>query len=142
MEPSKNHHSWFAVPPTAHTRVCRVWNPERVREESRCKSLLMSLVSRAPLGGQVCPRVRRESPTARVPNERAWSPTRLVGHTPMGSYTRKGVLLPSRCLLESPFLEPLLRTLLRTLLPTKTHSKTPSKNPSKEPSRKQSREPF
>ena len=39
----------------------------------------------------------------------------------------KGVLLPSRCLLESPFLEPLLRTLLRT---TKTHCKTASKNPS------------
>ena len=54
----------------------------------------------------------------------------LLGHTPTGSCSRKGVLLPSRCLLESPFLEPLLRTLLRTLLPTKTHCKTPSKNPS------------
>ena len=53
-----------------------------------------------------------------------------TGHTPRGSYSRKGVLLPSRCLLESPFLEPLLRTLLRTLLPIKTHCKTPSKNPS------------
>ena len=53
-----------------------------------------------------------------------------LGHTPTGSYSRKGVLLPSRCLLESPFLEPLLRTLLRTLLPIKTHCKTPSKNPS------------
>ena len=50
--------------------------------------------------------------------------TLLLGHTPRGSYSRKGVLLPSRCLLESPFLEPffplkptarhLLRTLLRT----------------------------
>ena len=47
-----------------------------------------------------------------------------LGHTPTGSYSRKGVLLPSRCLLESPFLEPLLRTLLRTLLPIKTHCKT------------------
>ena len=46
------------------------------------------------------------------------------------SYSRKGVLLPSRCLLESPFLEPLLRTLLRTLLLIKTHCKTPSENPS------------
>ena len=53
-----------------------------------------------------------------------------IGHTPTGSYSRKGVLLPSRCLLESPFLEPLLRTLLRTLLPIKSHCKTPSKNPS------------
>ena len=53
-----------------------------------------------------------------------------IGHTPRGSYSRKGVLLPSRCLLESPFLEPLLRTLLRTLLPIKTHCKTPSDNPS------------
>ena len=44
--------------------------------------------------------------------------------------SQKGVLLPSRCLLESPFLEPLLRTLLRTLLPIQTHCKTPSKNPS------------
>ena len=52
------------------------------------------------------------------------------GHTPRGSYSRKGVLLPSRRLLESPFLEPLLRTLLRTLAPIKTHCKTPSKNPS------------
>ena len=53
-----------------------------------------------------------------------------LGHTPKGSYSRKGVLLPSRCLLESPFLEPLLRTLLRTLLPMVFHCKTPSKNPS------------
>ena len=44
----------------------------------------------------------------------------LLGHTPRGSYSRKGVLLPSRRLLESPFLEPLLRTLLRTLLPIKS----------------------
>ena len=53
-----------------------------------------------------------------------------VGRTPRGSYSRKGVFLPSRCLLENPFLEPLLRTLLRTLLPSKAHRKTPSKNPS------------
>ena len=38
-------------------------------------------------------------------------------HTPTGSYSRKGVLLPSGCLLESSFLEALLRTLLRSLLP-------------------------
>ena len=57
-----------------------------------------------------------------------------------GSYSRKDVLLPSRCLLESPFLEPLLRSLLRTLPRIKTHCKTPSKNPFLEPSRKQSRE--
>ena len=44
----------------------------------------------------------------------------LIGRTPRGSYSRKGVFLPSRCLLESPFLEPLLRTLLRTLLAIKT----------------------
>ena len=50
--------------------------------------------------------------------------------TPTGLYSRKGVLLPSRCLLKSPFLEPLLRTLLRTLLSIKIHCKTPSKNPS------------
>ena len=36
----------------------------------------------------------------------------------------------SRCLHESPFLEPLLTTLLRTLLPIKAHCKTASKNPS------------
>ena len=49
-----------------------------------------------------------------------------IGRTPRGSYSRKGVFLPSRCLLESLFLEP----LLRTLPPRKTHCKTPSKNPS------------
>ena len=43
---------------------------------------------------------------------------------------KRRVFLPSKCLLESPFLEPLLRTLLRTLPPSKTHCKTPSKNPS------------
>ena len=37
-----------------------------------------------------------------------------IGRTPRGSHSRKGVFLPARCLLESPFLEPLLRTLLRT----------------------------
>ena len=42
----------------------------------------------------------------------------------------RGVLLPSKCLLESPFLEPLLRHLLRTLPPCKAHCKTPSENPS------------
>ena len=52
------------------------------------------------------------------------------GRTPTGSYSRKGVILPSSCLLESPFLEPLLRTLLRTLPSCKTHCTTPSKNPS------------
>ena len=41
----------------------------------------------------------------------------LIGHTQKGSYSRKGVFLPSRCLLERLFLEPLLRTLLKTLLP-------------------------
>ena len=50
----------------------------------------------------------------------------FLGRTPRGSYSRKGVFLPSRCLLKGPFLEP----LLRTLLPIKTHCKTPSKNPS------------
>ena len=56
-----------------------------------------------------------------------------------GSYSRKGVFLPSRCLLEGPFLEPLLRTLLRTPPPSNSMKKfqRPSKNPSK-----QSREPF
>ena len=45
--------------------------------------------------------------------------------------SKKGVgRTPSRCLLDSPFLEPLLRTLLRTLSPSKTLCKTPSKNPS------------
>ena len=53
-----------------------------------------------------------------------------LGRTPRGSYSRKGVFLPSRCLLASPFLKPLLRTLLRTLLPIKTHCKAPSTNPS------------
>ena len=40
------------------------------------------------------------------------------GHMQRGSCSckaAKGVFLPSKCLLESPFLEPLLRTLLRTL---------------------------
>ena len=53
----------------------------------------------------------------------------MVGRTRRGSYSWKGVFLPSRCLLESPFLEPLRRTLLRTLPPSKAHCKTPSKNP-------------
>ena len=44
----------------------------------------------------------------------------ILGHMPTGSYSRKGVLLPSRCLLESPFLEPLLRTLL-PIKPTARH---------------------
>ena len=51
------------------------------------------------------------TPTNLLPQDRS-----KVGHTPTGSYSRKGVLLPSRCLLESPFLE------------------TPSKNPSQNPS--------
>ena len=53
---------------------------------------------------------------------------RMVGRT----YSGKGVFLPSKGLLESPFLEPLPRTLLRTLPPSKPHSKTESlsKNPS------------
>ena len=33
----------------------------------------------------------------------------FLGRTPRGSYSQKGIFLPSRCLLESPFLEPLLR---------------------------------
>ena len=40
----------------------------------------------------------------------------FIGHTPMGSYSRNGVLLPSRCLLQKPLL------------------RTPSKNPSQNPS--------
>ena len=47
-----------------------------------------------------------------------------------GRTLRRGVFLPSMCLLDSPFLEPLLRTLLRTLSPFKSHCETPSKNPS------------
>ena len=48
-----------------------------------------------------------------------------------GRTLRRGVFLPSRCLLDSPFLEPILSTLLGTLLPEiKTHCKKPSKNPS------------
>ena len=54
----------------------------------------------------------------------------FLERTPTGSYSRKACFCPSRCLLESPFLEPLLRTLLRTLPPSKNHGKTPSKNPS------------
>ena len=65
-----------------------------------------------------------------------------LGCTPWGSYSQKGVLLPSKCLPESPFLETLLRTLLRTLPPSKPHCKTPSKKAFLEPSRKRSREPF
>ena len=52
------------------------------------------------------------------------------GSTRRGAYAWKGMFLPSKCLLEGPFLEPLPRTLLRTLLralfPSKTHHKTPS----------------
>ena len=47
-----------------------------------------------------------------------------------GRTLAKGVFLPSKCLLESPFLEPVLRTLLRTLSNYKVYCKTPSKNPS------------
>ena len=47
-----------------------------------------------------------------------------------GRALEKGVFLPSKRLVESPFLEPLLRTLLRTPPPSKTHCKTPSENPS------------
>ena len=47
-----------------------------------------------------------------------------IGYTARGLYSRKGVLLPSRCLLERPFLEPLLRT------PSKNPSQNPSQNPS------------
>ena len=44
-----------------------------------------------------------------------------TGHTRRGSYSRKGVFLPSKGLLESPFLEPLLRAVLRTHPPSKAH---------------------
>ena len=51
--------------------------------------------------------------------------------TRRGSYSGQGVFLPSKCLHESPFLEPLLRTpLSEPVLPLKPHSKAPSKNPS------------
>ena len=43
-----------------------------------------------------------------------------------GLCSRKGVILPFECFLESPFLQPLLRTLLRTLIPSKTLCKIPS----------------
>ena len=51
-------------------------------------------------------------------------------HTQRGSYSRKGMVLPSKCLFKSPFVEPLLRILLGTLPPSKTYCKTPSKSPS------------
>ena len=47
----------------------------------------------------------------------------LLVRTRRASYLRKGVVLPSKCLLESPFLRLLRRTLLRTLLPSKTHAR-------------------
>ena len=60
-----------------------------------------------------------------------------------GSYSRKGVFLPSKCLVESPFLEPLLRTFLRTLLPSKTHLvRTLLRTFSKAVSRTLPQEPF
>ena len=43
---------------------------------------------------------------------------REIWRTPRGPYSRKGVFPPSRCLLESPFLETLPRIPIRTLLPS------------------------
>ena len=55
----------------------------------------------------------------------------LLGAHEGWSHSRKGVFLPSKCLLERSLLEPLPRTLLRTPPRSNTNWRTPSKNPRK-----------
>ena len=57
----------------------------------------------------------KRRPPARTNGAKDTCTQASLGCMRRGSYSRKGMFVPSKCLLESPFSEPLLRTLLRTL---------------------------
>ena len=107
--------------------LCEEWPPEAFNADFLCEFgvAIATLGTKKHGNGNVQANVRANN-SGRfegTPHEnvgfRGKKGQKVHCRAPKGSYARKGVFLPSRCLLESPFLEPLLRILLRTLSPMK-----------------------